>query len=153
MRERNVSTKLSPVWLFKVSANDVHQLIRPFARIVPIFRFQHVMAQMSFHELCHQAVHASSSSSDQLQYFGAIGPFLQGSFDGGHLPPYSLHPDSQFGLVFCGVPHADILYPGGYIGSARKTAILVFMGNQPTFLVVTEMVISGISINLPYDQR
>ena len=85
MHERNVSTKSSPVWLFEVSANDVHQFIRPFARVVPIFRFQHVMAQMSFHQLCHQAVHASASSSDQLQYFGAIGPFLQGSFDGGHL--------------------------------------------------------------------
>ena len=56
---------------------------------------------MSFHQLSHQAVHASASSSDQLQYFGTIGPFLQGSFDGGHLSPNSLHSDSQFGFVFC----------------------------------------------------
>jgi hypothetical protein len=48
MRERDISKKSSPVWLFEISANDIHQLVRRFSRVFPVVGFEHVVSQMPF---------------------------------------------------------------------------------------------------------
>ncbi|MEA2541681.1 MAG: hypothetical protein QOH35_3047 [Acidobacteriaceae bacterium] len=110
MRMRNVSRISSPVRLFEISANDVHQLFRRFTRVFPILGFEHMVAQMAFDQLCHQSVHASARSGNQLQDFGAIRPVVEGAFHGIHLSANSLHPGNQLLLVFRGVPHAKKYY-------------------------------------------
>ena len=100
MRERDISKKSSPVWLFEISANDIHQLVRRFSRVFPVVGFEHMVAQMAFDQLGHQAVHASSSGGNQLQHFGTIRPIFEGPLYRVHLSANSLHADDQFVLVF-----------------------------------------------------
>jgi hypothetical protein len=99
MRERNVSTKSSPVWLFEIRANYIHQLVRRFSWVFPIVGFEHVVSQMPFDHFCHQSIHAATSSGDQLQDFGAIRLVVQGAFHRVHLSANSLHADDQFVFV------------------------------------------------------
>jgi hypothetical protein len=100
MRERDISKKSSPVWLFEISANDIHQLVRRFSRVFPVVGFEHVVSQMPFDQFCHQSIHAPASSSDQLQHFGAVRLVVQGAFHRVHLSANTLHADDQFVLVF-----------------------------------------------------
>jgi hypothetical protein len=99
MRERNVSTKSSPVWLFEIRANYIHQLVRRFSWVFPIVGFEHVVSQMPFDHFCHQSIHAATSSGDQLQDFGAVRLVVQGAFHRVHLSANSLHADDQFVFV------------------------------------------------------
>jgi hypothetical protein len=77
MREPNVSMKSSPVWLFEIRANYIHQLVRRFLWVFPIVGFQHVVSQMPFDQFCHQSIHAPPSCGDQLQDFCAVGLVVQ----------------------------------------------------------------------------
>jgi|HubBroStandDraft_6_1064221.scaffolds.fasta_scaffold12581_3 hypothetical protein len=100
MGERDVSKKSSPVRLFEIRANNIHQLVRRFSWVFPIVGFEHVVSQMPFDQFCHQSVHTPPSSRDQLKHFGAVRLVVQGAFHRVHLSANSLHADDQLLLVF-----------------------------------------------------
>jgi hypothetical protein len=113
MRERNISMKSSPVRLFEIRANYIHQLVRRFSWVFPIVGFEYVVSQMPFDQLCHQSIHGAPSGGDQLQDFGAVGLVAQSAFHRVHLSANSLHADDQFVFVFRGMPHGLYYTPVG----------------------------------------
>lgn len=70
--------------LLQVAADDFHQLVSPFGAFLLVLdrRVCHMFADVVLDDLGHQAVHAATCCSKQMQNVRAAMPRVEGALDG-----------------------------------------------------------------------